>query len=133
MKPRGKALLAGVVVALVAVFAVIWTTRDKPVELTAGTASYAVRLTVDSPRIGGNAVLVEVTDLAGAPVVADEVTVEPVMADMGHALTPVPATAAAPGHYRADPTDLPMAGLWELTVTVRRDRASEHAVFTLVI
>ncbi|WP_018684935.1 FixH family protein [Actinokineospora enzanensis] len=134
MTTRTRWAFAGVAAVLVVGLAVLlWPSSGRGVDLRASAGDYALRLTVDDPRVGANTVRVEVTDQAGGPVAADEVTVEPVMADMGHALAPVTATPDGPGRYTAAPTDLPMAGLWELTVTVRRDRTSAHAVFTLVV
>ncbi|SDD09157.1 FixH family protein [Actinokineospora iranica] len=135
MTPRGKAVLAVTVAVVIA--ALVWVWRlggdDATLDLRAGTPSYAVRLTVADPRVGANSVLVELTDTDGRPVAADEVTVEPVMVDMGHALTPVTAVAEGGGRYRADRTDLPMAGPWEITVAVRRASTTEHAVFSLIV
>ncbi|MBM7773638.1 hypothetical protein JOD54_003842 [Actinokineospora baliensis] len=134
MTRRGKGVLAIVAALLLGALVLWWTLPgDDTLDLRAGTGSYSVRLTVADPAVGANTVDLEVTDLAGAAITADEVTVEPVMVDMGHALAPTTATAGRPGHYRAERTDLPMAGPWELTVTIRHGRTTERAVFSLVI
>ncbi|GLW89274.1 FixH family protein [Actinokineospora globicatena] len=132
MTRRGKAALIVVVAIIAGLLVAWWTTGDDPVDLRAGTATYAVRLHLVDPGVGANTVDIEVADRTGSPVDA-EVTVEPVMVDMGHALTPTKATPTHPGHYRAERTDLPMAGPWELTVTVRRADTTERAVFSLII
>ncbi|OLR92643.1 FixH family protein [Actinokineospora bangkokensis] len=130
--PRTR-LLAAVAAAVVVVLLVVWLwPEDEPQELTGGSDTYAVRVVLDGPAsVGDNALLVEVTDHAGAPVTADEVTVEPVMPGMGHAEPPATATAEAPGRYRVPAAHLSMAGTWEITVTVRRAGAAESTVLPL--
>lgn len=133
MKRRGWAAVA----ALAAVGALVWVWRlgggADPVELRAATATYQVRLSLDGPRVGPNDVRLEVTDAAGGPVVAEEVTVEPVMPHMGHASPPVTAASEGPGRYRAGGAELPMAGPWELGVTIRAAGGAERAVFDLLV
>ncbi|GAA3014222.1 FixH family protein [Actinokineospora diospyrosa] len=139
MTRLGKSVLT-VVVALLAGALIIWWVApgDDTVDLHAGTTSYSVRLSVTDPAVGTNTVDVEVADLSGTLIAADEVILEPVMVDMGHALTPTALTPTAakagqPGHYRAERIDLPMTGPWELTVTIRHRNTTERAVFSLVV
>ncbi|GAA4541906.1 FixH family protein [Amycolatopsis samaneae] len=98
-----------------------------PVSAQTTSGPYTVRLTGAQPRIGGNDFTVEVTGPG-----ADTVTVEPVMPQMGHALAPVPAGASGPGRYRAD-VGLPMAGQWELTVSLRGPAGPAQVVFPLLV
>ena len=108
-----------VVVALVAlVFRA--TSADETTTATASTPRYTVRLSVADPRTGPNSLGIEVT-------------VEPVMPQMGHALAPVTAVPEAPGRFRAATTDLPMAGPWQITVSLRDASGVDHVVFPLLV
>ncbi|WAL69325.1 FixH family protein [Amycolatopsis cynarae] len=88
---------------------------------------YQVRLSVEDPRVGVNALSLEVT-----PSSVEEVRVEPVMPQMGHALAPVPATVSGPGSYRAEAT-LPMSGQWELTLVLEGPLGTEQLVIPLLV
>jgi len=121
-----------IVVALVAlVFRA--TSADETTTATASTPRYTVRLSVADPRTGPNSLGIEVTDPAGTPAKPAEVTVEPVMPQMGHALAPVTAVPEAPGRFRAATTDLPMAGPWQITVSLRDASGVDHVVFPLLV
>src|SRR5690242_9995376 len=101
-------IAAAVVVGLLAWL--LWPGGSSQTVLTADTAQHSVQLSVDDPRQGANSIGLHITDHAGKPATVDSVTVEPVMPQMGHALTPVTAGAEAPGNYRAADTELPMPG-----------------------
>ena len=122
------AVLAGVVLWL------LWPRGGAgPAVLRNGTAHYLVRLTVHTPRTGVRPVTVDVTDLRGRPVTLREVTVEPVMPHMGHAVEPVAAVAEGPGRYRAANLSLPMAGAWEFDVLLHGPTGTDQVVFPLLI
>ena len=89
---------------------------------------YTVQLSTDSPRVGGNTFAFDVTGPA-----PDGVTVEPVMPQMGHAITPVPATADGPGRFRAADVGLPMSGQWEITVSLRGPAGAAQVVFPVLV
>ncbi|WP_084467408.1 FixH family protein [Actinokineospora inagensis] len=135
MTRRGKTVVAAVLVLVAGVVGfLMWGRSSSSVfDQRSGSANYSVHLTIDSPRVGDNTVQLDVSDLSGTPVKADEVTVEPVMVDMGHALTPTTALPAQQGNYRAEHTDLPMAGRWELTIAIRRAHTTERVTFALVL
>ena len=123
-------LLAAAVIAIAMTTLLLWP-RDpaKPV-FTAHTAQHKVNLTVDNLEKGPNTFDVEVTDGAGKPLAANTITVELAMPQMGHALPPVTAARTGPGHYRAQDTDIPMSGQWEVTVSLP---GTEKAVFSLLV
>ncbi|HET6709599.1 FixH family protein [Amycolatopsis sp.] len=100
----------------------------KPTAQQAVSDPYTVRFAADEPRIGGNTFTVEVD----GPV-PDTVTVAPVMAQMGHAFAPVPAAPDGPGRFRATGVGLPMAGQWEITVSLRGPGGPAQVVFPLLV
>ncbi|WP_240686907.1 FixH family protein [Amycolatopsis suaedae] len=122
------------VAGLVAVALLGWllwpSAAAAPTVLQTSTKHFGVRLTVEDPKPGLNVIGIELTDPQGRPADARTVTVEPAMPRMGHALEPVPATAEAPGRYRATGTTLPMSGQWEITVAIN---GVERAVFGLLV
>ena len=131
-----RAIVAGaalaVVVALVAL--VFRATTDGGATTTSASGSrYTVRLSVDDPRTGPNSLGFEVTDKAGTPVAPDEVTVEPVMPQMGHALAPVTALPEGTGRFRAPTADLPMAGPWQITVSLHDASGVDQVVLPLLV
>jgi hypothetical protein len=89
---------------------------------------YTVRFTADAPRLGANTFSLEVTGPA-----PEGVTVEPVMAQMGHALAAVPAGPDGPGRFRATDVGLPMSGQWEITVSLRGPGGPAQVVFPLLV
>ena len=89
---------------------------------------YTVEFSTDGPKIGGNTFTVQVSGAAPAGV-----TVEPVMPQMGHALAPLTATAAGAGTYRVGDVALPMAGQWEVTVSLRGPAGPARLVFPLLV
>ncbi|WP_158887668.1 FixH family protein [Amycolatopsis anabasis] len=135
VRRKPVALIAGVVVAAGVLLAwLLWPAGDSgPNVLRGGTERYAVELSLDNPRVGANSVALLVTDPRGAPVALDSVTVEPVMPQMGHAITPVPAGPDGPGRYRAHDLVLPMSGQWELTVRLRGAPGPDQVVFPLLV
>jgi nitrogen fixation protein FixH len=111
----------------------LWPSGDEATILTADTGQHSVQLSVDDPKQGANSLGLRITDHGGRPATVDSVTVEPVMPQMGHALTPVTAGAEAPGSYRAPDTVLPMPGQWEITVSLHAASGTEQVVFPLLV
>ncbi len=89
---------------------------------------YTVQFSAEQPRIGGNTFAVAVTGPA-----PDAVTVAPVMAQMGHAFPPVAAGPDGPGRFRAADVGLPMAGQWEITVSLRGPGGPAQVVFPVLV
>jgi hypothetical protein len=120
------------VVALVAAAGAAWLLwgggSAKPTTQQAVSGPYTVRFSTDEPRIGGNTFAVAVTGPA-----PEAVTVAPVMAQMGHALAPVPAGPDGPGHFRAPDVGIPMSGQWEITVSLRGPGGPAQVVFPLLV
>jgi hypothetical protein len=109
-------------------------TADSGATTTSASGSrYTVRLSVDDPRAGPNSLGIEVTDRAGTPVAPDEVVVEPVMPQMGHAFAPVTAQPEGQGRFRAPTADLPMAGPWQITVSLHDASGVDHVVLPLLV
>jgi YtkA-like protein len=132
---RRTIVASAALVVVIALVALVFRANsgDGTTTATASTPRYTVRLSVADPRTGPNSIGLEVTDPAGAPVEPAEVTVEPVMPQMGHALAPVTAVPEAPGRFRAATTDLPMAGPWQITVSLRDASGVDHVVFPLLV
>ncbi|WP_370946215.1 FixH family protein [Amycolatopsis sp. cg5] len=132
-KPR--LLIAAVAVLILGVLAwLVWpSTSSGPTVLKSATGSHTIQLSVDAPKLGTNSFGVEVTDQSGKPARLDSVTVEPVMPQMGHALSPVTAGQEGPGRYRAAETVLPMTGQWEITISLHGPAGTEQAVFPLLV
>ncbi|NBH05957.1 FixH family protein [Amycolatopsis sp. SID8362] len=127
---RPTTLIAAV--ALVAAALLTWllwpSGGAKPTTQQAVSGPYTVQFSADRPRIGGNTFAVAVTGPA-----PDAVTIAPVMAQMGHALAPVPAGPDGPGRFRAADVGLPMAGQWEITVSLRGPGGAAQVVFPLLV
>jgi nitrogen fixation protein FixH len=124
-----KRWVAASVVVAVGVL-LLWPRDPGATTVTGRTEQYTVDLTVDHPKQGANTLDFEVTDTAGRPATVDTIAVELVMPQMGHALPPVSATRTEPGRYRASNTDIPMSGVWEVTVSLP---GSEDVVLTLPV
>lgn len=100
--------------------------------LEARTPSYVVQLTVDVSARDTERAVIEVRDQAGQPVVADAVTVVPVMSAMGHSQPPTTvADATELGHYRLEGDVFTMAGAWEIDVVIEVGTRIELARFSL--
>jgi hypothetical protein len=122
-------------VALGAVLVMGGCGRADEAALMARTARYVVRLTLDRAALGEREALVEIRDEEDRPVTAEEVTIVPVMPEMGHAMPAVRADPEpeAPGRYRARGTLFAMAGGWDVDVRVRVGERSETARFSLEV
>jgi nitrogen fixation protein FixH len=129
-----RPIFGAVAVVVVGLLAwLLWPSGSEATVLTADTAQHSVQLSVDDPKQGANSIGLRITDRGGNPATVDSVTVEPVMPQMGHALTPVTAGAEAPGTYRAADTVLPMPGEWEITVSLHAGDGTEQVVFPLLV
>ena len=93
----------------------------------AGTDLHVVRLAAGAERWR-----IEIDDRAGAPAAVEEVVVEPVMVDMGHATEPVTARAGSPGRFDLPAPPLPMGGQWQVTVRFRAAGDADRAVLPLL-
>jgi hypothetical protein len=113
-------LLATIVIAVAVIGAGVWFLWPAAKDSTTSAATagpYLVRLGGETPKVGVNTLVVELSGNGGQPPPPDSVTFEPVMPQMGHATTPVAATKDGPWHYRGD-VDLSMAGQWEIAVRI---------------
>jgi len=121
-------------IAVVAVLAtgllawLLWPSDDGATVQRSTQGAYTVELSVTDPHQGGNVFTLEVS---GAT--PDVVTLEPVMPQMGHALTPSPASVDGPGRYRTGHVLLPMPGQWEITVSLRGPAGATQHVFPLLV
>jgi Cu(I)/Ag(I) efflux system membrane fusion protein len=98
-----------------------------PTQATAGAplhdaGPFRVRASVDpeTPEIGENTVIIEISDLDGAPVTGAQVEVVAIMSAMGAMpamRAPATITETAPGRYEG-PFTLAMDGSWPLTLTI---------------
>jgi len=117
-------------VALILVFA--WPRGDQPVG-SGNSQSYAVELTV--PAGGPSEVTVRRHD--GAPVQLDVVTLEPVMAQMGHATPAMTAERVGPGRFTTRVTTrgalVEMPGQWEVLVLLGRPPDAEFTIVPVLV
>ncbi|MEV6644834.1 FixH family protein [Amycolatopsis sp. NPDC051371] len=124
-------VLIAVVVLVVAAGAawLLWPAgAAKATTQQAVSGPYTVQFSADPPRIGGNTFAVAVTGPA-----PDSVSVEPVMAQMGHAFAPVLAVPDGPGRFRVTGVGLPMSGQWEISVSVHGPGGPAQVVFPLLV
>jgi hypothetical protein len=111
-----------VVVAVAGAVVVFWPRGVEAQPHLAESARLRFVLTPASTRSGVNSFDLRVTDRSGTPVRGDEVVVEPAMPQMGHAIAPITAAPAEPGHYEVRDVGLFMAGQWEITVSLNAER-----------
>lgn len=133
---RRRAASLALIGALLVGLWVLWMVdRDgaEAATLTAYTAGYAVRLTVEPTVIGRQEILVEIRDGDGRPAAAEEVMLVPVMAEMGHSLPALRGEAEAPGRWRASGELFSMAGEWEVDVGFRAGGRAETARFSVAV
>ncbi len=127
-RPTVLILVVTLVVAAGAAWLLWGGGTTKPTTQQAVSGPYTVQFSAEQPRVGGNTFAVAVTGPA-----PEAVTVAPVMAQMGHALAPVPAGPDGPGHFRAADVGLPMAGQWEITVSLRGPGGPAQVVFPVLV
>ncbi|ALG07866.1 FixH family protein [Kibdelosporangium phytohabitans] len=112
-------VLGALVVAVAALL--LWPRAGETHQLVADSPRYNFKVSAQPLKQGTNTLDIEVTEKTGTPASGD-VTIEPAMPQMGHALSPVTAVPTQPGRFRADNVDLPMAGQWEITVSLGTER-----------
>jgi Cu(I)/Ag(I) efflux system membrane fusion protein len=91
------------------------------VRLRAGDAELRVRLDPATPRVGENALRIELVDASGAPLAGPVPTVSVIMHAMGAMSAmggPTAVREEGPGRYRAD-FDLAMAGKWQVEIAAQ--------------
>jgi YtkA-like len=98
----------------------------------ANAGPYVVRLSTDSVPRGVAELALDITGGGNEPVAPDNVSVEPVMTQMSHALRPVRATPSAPGTYRAQ-VDFEMSGQWDITVRITSGNETHEAVLSVTV
>lgn len=118
---RSSIAVVAAVIAVVAAFVVLWPRDVAARPHLAETSRLRFELTPTSTRAGSNSFDLRITDRSGNAADGD-VTVEPAMPQMGHALAPITAAPQAPGRYQVAGVDLFMAGQWEITVSLRSER-----------
>lgn len=99
---------------------------------------HAVRLvaaTPSPPVKGDNTWTVELVDGAGKPVSGATITVVPFMPDHGHGTATAPAVTpeGGPGKYRISNMNLPMAGYWDITLSVTAGATKGDARFGICL
>lgn len=119
--------LGAVVVAVTALL--VWPSGETQPYLAEST-QHSFKLRPATTKTGANSFDLEITDRSGNPARDGSVTVEPVMPQMGHAVSPITAGPREPGRYKVENVDLPMAGQWEITVSLN---GSERVVFPLLL
>ncbi len=93
------------------------------------TLGVQVNAIVDPARVGtGNQVHIYVLSSIGTPKAIPELdaTLSLPAQDLGP--LDIPLTIGGPGHYYATDVDIPVAGTWTLTITVRTDAIDEQVV-----
>jgi hypothetical protein len=96
---------------------------------TQQTEHYKIQLTLDGTGFGERTATIEVSDLAGQPVTADQVVVSPLMEVMGMASPEQIAQPIGPGRYQAKGEFFAMAGEWDVNVRVTAGGSEEIARF----
>ncbi|SKP56416.1 hypothetical protein [Mycobacteroides abscessus] len=117
MTRRVWAGLTVIVAAVLALTWIAWPSPPKAVTLYCGTEHYTVTVTVDSPRVGTTALELAIDEREDHNLPGSEpVTVELVMPLMGHAMPPLREVVS--GRTKFDQVMLPMAGPWDIVVTI---------------
>jgi hypothetical protein len=117
-------------VLIVVTALLLWPGSGETQPYLAETRQHSFKLKPASTKTGVNSFDLEITDRTGNPAKAGSVTVEPAMPQMGHAVSPITAGPREPGRYKVENVDLPMAGQWEITVSLN---GSERVVFPLLL
>lgn len=120
MKRYAVGALAAVIAVVGALF-VLWPRSVEAQPHLAESAQLRFVLTPASTKSGVNSFDLRITDRSGNPA-QGEVTLEPAMPQMGHAIAPITAGPSEPGRYQVGGVDLFMAGQWEITVSVNAER-----------
>jgi hypothetical protein len=100
---------------------------------TTRTDHYNVQLSLDGAGFDERTATIEITDLAGQPVTADQVVLSPTMKSMGMASPEAPAQMVQPGRYQARSAFFSMLGEWDVDVRVSAGGAEEVASFKIMV
>ncbi len=105
-----------------------------PFETQLHTDSYMVTVDVSPAAVGQNDVRLSVTDHGGAPLADEPEEVTATLRLPAQELGPIPVdlVAGGEGKYRAESTEFPFAGEWELDVVVRTSEFDEDQLQTTV-
>ncbi len=98
------------------------------------TDSFMVTVDVAPAAVGQNDVLLSVTDHGGAPLADEPEEVTATLRLPAQELGPIPVdlVAEGEGRYRADDTEFPFAGEWDLNVVVRTSEFDQEQLETTV-
>ncbi|MEU7000084.1 FixH family protein [Nonomuraea sp. NPDC046570] len=132
--PRPRRGVPAVILVSVAMLAglgwMLWPGGGSgPDEYQAVTARHTVRLTVGDARTWS----IAVDDARGRAASPYSVLVEPVMTHMGHAIAPAAARPQGQGRYRVTLGEQPMAGVWNVSVTINGPGGADRVVIPLLI
>jgi len=106
------------VIALLLLGWLLWPSPPGATVLYAGTARYAVTVTVGDPHIGSTDVTVTLASRTGKPVGNAAILLQATMPLMGLAAPPIPATSTGTGRYDTSGVPLMMTGPWQLRLTI---------------
>lgn len=101
--------------------------------LTQQTASYTVKLSLDTLAVGDRTITVDIADQADKPVKAQQVTLAPTMLSMGMASPEVSLRAEGNGGYSGQKMLLSMTGEWAIDVKITSNRGTETARFLITV
>ena len=118
--------------ALLALFALVGC-GSTGITRTTQTEHYKVQLTLDGTGFGERIATIEVSDLAGQPITADQVVLSPLMEVMGMASPEQIAQPIAPGRYQAKGEFFSMTGEWDANVRVTAGGTEETARFKVQV
>jgi YtkA-like len=125
-----RRMLSGRWLLAIAVVLALAACGGSGITQTNQTQHYKVQLTLDGTGFGERTATVDVTDLAGQPVAADQVVLAPVMRQMGMLSPEMTAQQVAPGRYQAKGEFFSMAGAWEVDVRISAGGQEEVSSFT---
>ncbi|PZS30824.1 MAG: hypothetical protein DLM59_10860, partial [Pseudonocardiales bacterium] len=91
-----------------------------------------VRVVVSPARAGQNLIDLQVVDKAGRPLTVAQVRAAVSLPSRRLSQLPVRFERAGPGHWTAAAANVPFAGRWQLSVTVRAGDSSESTVTTTI-
>jgi hypothetical protein len=100
---------------------------------TVQTERYKVQLTLDGANFDAHTATIDVDDLSGQPVTADQVVLAPVMETMGMASPEQTAQAIAPGRYQAKAEFFSMIGVWDFDVRISAAGKDDTARFKVEV
>lgn len=135
----GEAALAVVILAVTSFLSTTVPAREQiaqPFDRTVVDDAQFVNVTVSPARVGANELHVTVTPTAtgtGTPDPITEVTVELVLPERDLGPVTVTMVPIAPNHVTADDAVFPVAGTWEVRVSVRYGEFTTHSTTASVV